>query len=78
MTSFSKIMAMLLLGSLVIVPYYTSAKGYGLGTERNAKFIAQMETACAPTERDASGKCKRSLRSVYGRDARGGGHGFGK
>lgn len=83
MSSFGRIMAVVLLASLVVLPYLAGARGWGLGSEKNPKVAAGTTTerdACPSALRDPiSGRCRRTHRSHYsGRTIMGGGLHGGK
>lgn len=77
MNQLSKIFTILLCGSSVAGAYYGASRGAFLGTEHNARIIADSDAACPPgIQRTASGTCRRSHRSYfYGSD---GSYGHGK
>ena len=68
-----------LIGSMLVLPYLASTKGWGIGTEQNQKIIKQTEEYCPDYAKNQNGNCQKNHRSYYhGRSAIGGGNRVGK
>lgn len=78
MTSLTRFLIVSTIALLFLGPIALGYYGLGIGSERNAKIVAQREQDCAPEFKDINGRCPKSLRSTYGRGYRGGSGGFGK
>jgi hypothetical protein len=81
MKPFSSFTKLLLGGTLTLLaatPLIGSARPFWLGTERDARVIATLNS-CAPEFRNAQGACIRTNRSVMrSRSIFGGSYGSGK
>jgi hypothetical protein len=78
MSYFSRILGMIVLGSVFALPYMATTKGWGIQSERNAKLIADTANNCPSNQKDPLGKCRRSLRSNSGLRSSRGGPSWGK
>lgn len=66
MNSFTKLFSSLTLASAIALPALATNYGWGIGTEKNAKLIGEIEKSCPAQLRTPDGKCRRSHRSFFG------------
>lgn len=73
MKPLTQILVVLALAAAVGLPTIGAFRGWGLGTETNAKVKAESSAYCPPEMRDPNGHCRRQVRSYfYGRAGSGG------
>ncbi|MCB0323162.1 MAG: hypothetical protein KDD69_06290 [Bdellovibrionales bacterium] len=65
MTPFSKFLIATLAGSALLLPYFASSRGWGVGSERNAGIAALAAQDCL--RKDAAGRCIAGHRSYFRR-----------
>ncbi len=76
---FSRIIVFFTGASLLVLPTIASSRGWGLGTERNAKIIDDSDEYCPQGIGDSTTNCPKNHRSYYhGRERLGGSYGHGK
>jgi hypothetical protein len=70
MAYYSRIICMVLLGTLVTGPFIASWQKFGISSERDAEIVKLAAEACARTTQTAQGAvCTRNTRSSYIRRA---------
>ena len=78
MSSLVRFLIVLAMGGAVAIPLVAYDKGWGLKTQSDPASLQYTGVTCLDYERDASGRCRPSYRSRYGRSFVGGGHHYGK
>lgn len=79
MKPFTRLLIAAALFVLVGIPVAGASRGWGLGSEVNARVIGESGTFCPTAMRLPDGRCQRTHRSYYfGRSRMGGGPNSGK